>query len=61
MRYRLSEQAGQDLRSMWLYVAADTSVETADRLLEAIGDGLDLLAVFSSTTGRPQTLRLALR
>ncbi len=44
MRYRLSELAESDLREIWLYVAADTSVERADRLLEAIGDGLDLLA-----------------
>jgi plasmid stabilization system protein ParE len=44
MRHRLSELAESDLREIWRYVAADTSVERADRLLEAIGDGLDLLA-----------------
>jgi toxin ParE1/3/4 len=44
MRHRLSELAESDLREIWRYVAADTSVERTDRLLEAIGDGLDLLA-----------------
>lgn len=44
MRYRLSELAEQDLRETWLHVAADASVERADRLLEAIGHRLELLA-----------------
>ena len=44
MRYRLSELAEQDLLETWLYVAADASVERADRLLEAIGQRFDLLA-----------------
>jgi toxin ParE1/3/4 len=44
MRYRLSELAEQDLLETWLYVAADTSVERADRLLEAIGQRFELLA-----------------
>jgi toxin ParE1/3/4 len=44
MRYRLSELAEQDLVEAWLYVAADASVESADRLLEAIGQRFDLLA-----------------
>jgi toxin ParE1/3/4 len=44
MRYRLSELAEQDLLETWLYVAADTTVERADRLLEAIGQGFELLA-----------------
>lgn len=44
MRYRLSDLAEQDLVEAWLYVAADASVETADRLIEAIGQRFDLLA-----------------
>ena len=44
MRYRLSELAEQDLLEIWLYVAADATVERADRLLEAIGDRFELLA-----------------
>ena len=44
MRYRLSELAEQDLLETWLYVAADASVERADRLLEAIGQRFELLA-----------------
>ena len=44
MRYRLAELAEQDLLETWLYVAADTSVERADQLLEAIGQRFDLLA-----------------
>jgi plasmid stabilization system protein ParE len=30
MRYRLSDLAEQDLLEAWLYVAADTSIETAE-------------------------------
>ncbi len=44
MRYWLSELAEQDLRETWLHVAADASVERADRLLEAIGQRFELLA-----------------
>ena len=44
MRYRLSELAEQDLLNTWLYVAADASVERADRLLEATGQRFELLA-----------------
>jgi toxin ParE1/3/4 len=44
MRYRLSELAEQDLLETWLHVAADASVERADRLLEAIGQRFELLA-----------------
>lgn len=51
MRYRLSEQVEQDLLGIWLYVAADTSVERADRLLEAIGDGLTYLQNIPASDG----------
>jgi len=44
MRYRLSELAENDLREIWLYVAGDASIETADQLLEAIGQRFELLA-----------------
>jgi len=44
MPYRLSELAEHDLLETWLYVAADASVERADRLLEAIGQRFELLA-----------------
>ena len=36
MRYRLSELAEQDLLDTWLYLAGEASVETADRLVDAI-------------------------
>ncbi len=43
MQYRLSDLAEQDLLETWLSVAADASVETADRLIDAIVQRLDLL------------------
>ncbi len=44
MRYRLSELAENDLREIWQYVAADTSADRADQLLEAIGQRFEVLA-----------------
>ena len=44
MRHRLSELAENDLREIWLYVAADASIERADKLLDAIGERFALLA-----------------
>ena len=43
-RYRLSPLAEADLESIWLFVSRDRSVETADRLIDAITDRLALLA-----------------
>ena len=43
MQYRLSDLAEQDLQDTWLYVAADASVETADRLIDAIVQRFELL------------------
>jgi plasmid stabilization system protein ParE len=51
MRYRLSELAEQDLLEIWLYVAADASVERADRLVEAIGQRFELLAEHTAWDG----------
>ena len=43
-RYRLSPLAELDLEEIWLYVAQDRGVAVADRLIDAIGRRLGLLA-----------------
>jgi toxin ParE1/3/4 len=43
MPYRLSALAEKDLEDIWSYVAEDASLETADRLLDAIFDRFELL------------------
>lgn len=43
MSYRLSGLAEQDLEEIWSYVAEDASPATADRLIDAIVDGFELL------------------
>ena len=43
MAYRLSALAEQDLDDIWSYVAEDASLETADRLIDAIFDRFELL------------------
>ena len=43
MAYRLSALAEKDLENIWSYVAEDASLETADRLLDAIFDRFELL------------------
>ena len=43
-RYRLSPLAELDLEEIWLYVAQDSGVALADRLIHVIARGLDLLA-----------------
>ena len=52
MRYRLSSLAERDLEEIWSYVAEDASPATADRLIDAIIDRLELLA------GQPRMGRL---
>ena len=44
MPYRLSTLAEQDLEEIWSYVAEDASPATADRLIDAIIERLELLA-----------------
>jgi toxin ParE1/3/4 len=44
MPYRLSALAEQDLEEIWSYVAEDASPSTADRLIEAVIERLELLA-----------------
>jgi plasmid stabilization system protein ParE len=44
-RFRLSALAEQDLEEIWSYVAEDASDTTADRLLDAIFERFDLVAV----------------
>lgn len=44
MPYRLSALAEQDLEEIWSYVAENASPSTADRLIDAIIDRLELLA-----------------
>lgn len=44
MPYRLSTLAEQDIDSIWSYVAEDASPATADRLIDAIVEHLELLA-----------------
>lgn len=44
MPYRLSPLAEQDPEKIWLYVADDSSTETADRLINAIVERFDMLA-----------------
>lgn len=43
MSYRLSALAENDLDDIWSYVAEDASLETADRLIDAIFDRFELL------------------
>jgi toxin ParE1/3/4 len=43
MAYRLSALAEQDLDDIWSYVAEDASLETADRLIDALFDRFELL------------------
>lgn len=43
MSYRLSALAEKDLDDIWSYVAEDASLETADRLIDAIFDRFELL------------------
>jgi toxin ParE1/3/4 len=43
-RYRISEAAAADLDAIWLYVAEHGGVDTADQLIDAIMDGIRLLA-----------------
>ena len=43
MPYRLSALAEKDLDDIWSYVAEDASLETADRLIDAIFDRFELL------------------
>jgi toxin ParE1/3/4 len=44
MPYRLSRLAERDLDEIWSYVAEDASLETADRLIDAIVDRFELLS-----------------
>lgn len=44
MRYRLSWLAEHDLDEIWLYVADDASVETADRMIDTIVERFAMLA-----------------
>jgi plasmid stabilization system protein ParE len=44
MSYRLSSLAEQDLEEIWFYVAEDASPTTADRLIDAIFNRLEMLA-----------------
>ncbi len=46
MPYRLSSLAERDLDEIWSYIAEDSSVATADRLVDDIIDRLDLLAEY---------------
>lgn len=43
MSYRLSSLAEQDLEEIWFYVAEDASPTTADRLIDAIFNRLEML------------------
>lgn len=43
MSYRLSALAEKDLDDIWSYIAEDASLETADRLIDAIFDRFELL------------------
>jgi toxin ParE1/3/4 len=44
MPYRLSRLAERDLDEIWSYVAEDASLETADRLIDAIVEKFELLS-----------------
>jgi toxin ParE1/3/4 len=43
-RYRISDAARADLDAIWLYVAERGGIDAADRLIDAIMDGIRLLA-----------------
>jgi len=43
-RYRLSPLAELDLEEIWLYVAQDRGVDTADRLIDQIAKRLGVVA-----------------
>jgi toxin ParE1/3/4 len=44
MPYRLSRLAERDLDEIWSYVAGDASLETADRLIDAMVERFELLS-----------------
>lgn len=46
MSYRLSPLAEQDLDEIWLYVAVESSEDTADKLVDAIVDRFAMLATY---------------
>lgn len=51
--YRVSEQAEAELDGIWLYIAQDTSIDTANHLIDSItarfviDSRSDLTAIFS--------------
>jgi toxin ParE1/3/4 len=48
MRYRLSAAAEADLAAAWEYVAMQAGKDSADRLLEALEGGFEMVAAYPS-------------
>lgn len=44
MAHRLAPEAETDLDEMWFHIASNSSVETADRLVDSLADRFFLLA-----------------
>ena len=52
MAHRLAPEAEGDLDEVWYYVAGNSSVDTADRLVESITSRFILLAAYPETGRR---------
>ena len=62
MTHRLSSEAEDDLDELWYYVASNSSVDTADRLVESITSRFFLLATYPEVgRRRDHDLRPGLR
>ncbi len=62
MTHRLSSEAEDDLDELWYYVASNSSVDTADRLVESITSRFFLLATYPEVgRRRDHDLRHGLR
>ncbi len=61
MQIRFARSAVADLDEVWLYVARDRSVESAERLLNAISDRFKLIATNPGIGRRRPDLRAGIR
>jgi toxin ParE1/3/4 len=61
MAHRFAPEAESDLDDIWLYVAADASVETADRLIDVLTNRFFLLGRHPRAGRRREDLRAGIR
>lgn len=57
MAHRLAPEAKTDLDEIWFYVASNSSIETADRLVDSITARFSLLATHPRAGRRRDNLR----